>query len=103
MNDEKYHVVIQGTRPLLHNRYPMPTAQSAGHKARKGTVFNAEADAKACLYLKPNSDVPYQLILWRSSVPPPLMWSICNTLTSSEKPHLEHLLPRRRMISFRRS
>jgi hypothetical protein len=38
----------------------MPTAQSAGKKVRKGTVFNAEADAKACLYTKPNSDVPYQ-------------------------------------------
>lgn len=57
---EKYHAVIHGERPLLHNQYPMPTAESAGKKSRHGTAFNAIVDARKCLYLKPDSDVPYQ-------------------------------------------
>ena len=47
---DKYKVTIKGCRPLLHNRYPMPTAESAGKKVRKATVFNAVADAEKCLY-----------------------------------------------------
>jgi len=47
---EKYKVIVQGYRPLFHNAYPMPSAESAGKKVRKSTVFNATENAEKCLY-----------------------------------------------------
>ena len=47
---EKYKVTVKGYRPLLVNKYPMPTAESAGKRVRKSTVFNASENAEKCLY-----------------------------------------------------
>jgi hypothetical protein len=46
---KKWHVIIRGLRPLIHNKYPL-NIEGVISKVRKGTVFDPEQQAKDCLY-----------------------------------------------------